>query len=99
MLQLRLVGVAIPPLLVFTLKWHWVYSVFFSYVLSGLGLGIFEVTFLSVITPLGKAGHACPETSAQSALLPTGACLVELCFLCGCVVLSHAACIDWARVR
>ncbi|CAJ1348365.1 unnamed protein product [Effrenium voratum] len=50
-----LVGVAIPPLLVFTLKWHWVYSVFFSYVLSGLGLGIFEVTFLSVITPLGKA--------------------------------------------
>eukprot|EP00913_Durusdinium_trenchii_P009337 g8775.t1 len=49
------VGVLIPPLLVFTLEWHWVYSVFIAYILSGLGLGIFEVTFLSVITPLGKA--------------------------------------------
>ena len=48
-------GVLIPPLLVFTLRWHWVYSVFIAYMLSGLGLGIFEVTFLSVITPLGRA--------------------------------------------
>lgn len=48
------VGVLIPSLLVFTLKWHWVYSVFVAYMLSGLGLGIFEVTFLSVITPLGR---------------------------------------------
>lgn len=45
-------------MLVFTLEWHWVYSVFFAYMLSGIGLGIFEVTFLSVITPLGKAGHS-----------------------------------------
>lgn len=49
------VGVLIPPVLVFTLGWHWVGSVFIAYMLSGLGLGIFEVTFLSVITPLGKA--------------------------------------------
>lgn len=56
LVPLRFVGVLIPPLLVFTLEWHWVYSVFIAYILSGLGLGIFEVTFLSVITPLGKAG-------------------------------------------
>ena len=49
------VGILIPPMLVFTLQWHWVYSVFIAYMLSGMGLGIFEVTFLSVITPLGKA--------------------------------------------
>eukprot|EP00913_Durusdinium_trenchii_P033145 g31030.t1 len=36
-------------------SWHWVGTVFIAYMLSGLGLGIFEVTFLSVITPLGKA--------------------------------------------
>ena len=48
-------GVLIPPLFVFTLKWHWVYSVFVSYMMSGVGLGTFAPTFLSVITPLGKA--------------------------------------------
>eukprot|EP00438_Fugacium_kawagutii_P007310 Skav235704 [mRNA] locus=scaffold280:327233:328582:- [translate_table: standard] len=52
---LMFVGVMIPALLVFTFNWDWVYSVFFAYILSGLGLGIFEVTFLSVITPLGRA--------------------------------------------
>ena len=49
------VGVLIPPVLVFSIGWHWVGTVFIAYMLSGLGLGIFEVTFLSVITPLGKA--------------------------------------------
>ncbi|CAK9028408.1 unnamed protein product [Durusdinium trenchii] len=50
-----LIGVLIPPVLVFSAGWHWVGTVFIAYMLSGLGLGIFEVTFLSVITPLGKA--------------------------------------------
>lgn len=52
---LMFVGVLIPPLLVFTLEFHWVYSVLVSYMLSGLGLGIFAPTFMSVITPMGKA--------------------------------------------
>ncbi|CAE7806129.1 unnamed protein product [Symbiodinium sp. CCMP2456] len=51
-------GVTIPTFLVFTLGWDWVGSVFIAYMLSGLGLGIFEVTFLSVITPLGRATKA-----------------------------------------
>mmetsp|Transcript_47358 Transcript_47358/g.88607 ORF Transcript_47358/g.88607 Transcript_47358/m.88607 type:complete len:427 (-) Transcript_47358:336-1616(-) len=52
------VGVSIPTVLVFTLGWEWIGTVFIAYMLSGLGLGIFEVTFLSVITPLGKATKA-----------------------------------------
>ncbi|CAE7230370.1 unnamed protein product [Symbiodinium sp. CCMP2456] len=52
------VGITIPTLLVFTLGWSWVGSVFIAYMLSGLGLGIFEVTFLSVITPMGRATKA-----------------------------------------
>ena len=52
------VGITIPTILVFSLGWDWVGSVFIAYILSGLGLGIFEVTFLSVITPLGRATKA-----------------------------------------
>lgn len=55
---IMLVGTAIPPLLVFQLGSTWVGWVFVSYGLSGIGLGIFECTFLSVITPLGKRTKA-----------------------------------------
>jgi len=50
-----MVGVLIPPFVVFSLGSDWVGTVFIAYLLSGIGLGVFEVTFLSVITPLGKA--------------------------------------------
>mmetsp|Transcript_37487 Transcript_37487/g.67809 ORF Transcript_37487/g.67809 Transcript_37487/m.67809 type:complete len:430 (+) Transcript_37487:67-1356(+) len=53
-----LVGVLVPPLVVFSLGSDWVGTVFIAYLLSGLGLGVFEVTFLSVITPLGKSTKA-----------------------------------------
>ncbi|CAE7254383.1 unnamed protein product [Symbiodinium pilosum] len=52
------VGISVPTVFVFTLGWDWVGSVFIAYILAGMGLGIFEVTFLSVITPLGKATKA-----------------------------------------
>lgn len=49
-----LVGCAVPPIFVFGMGSTWIGHVFISYGLSGIGLGIFECTFLNVITPLGK---------------------------------------------
>jgi len=48
-----MVGAAIPPLFVFGLGSHWMGWVFLSFGLIGLSLGVFECTFLNVITPLG----------------------------------------------
>jgi hypothetical protein len=48
-----LTGCLIPPLFVFALGNDWIGFVFLSYGFSGMGLGIFECTFLSVLTPLG----------------------------------------------
>lgn len=55
---LMLIGALIPPLLVFAVGWHWVGTVFIAYGLSGIGLGIFECTFLNAITPLGRLTKA-----------------------------------------
>jgi hypothetical protein len=52
-MSLLLMGCLIPPLFVFTLGYDWIGSVFISYGLSGMGIGISECTFLSVVTPLG----------------------------------------------
>jgi len=52
------VGVAIPPLFVFALGSKWVGWAFISFFLSGIGIGVFECTFLSVISPLGKLTKA-----------------------------------------
>lgn len=49
-----LVGCMVPPLFVFALGSKWIGIVFISYGLSGIGLGVFECTFLNVITPFGK---------------------------------------------
>jgi len=54
-MMLVLVGCAIPPVFVFTLGVDWIGTVFLSYGLAGMGIGISECTFLGVITPLG--GH------------------------------------------
>jgi len=54
-MSLLFVGCSIPPLFVFTLGYDWLGSVFLSYGLSGMGIGISECTFLSVVTPLGGA--------------------------------------------
>jgi len=48
-----MVGCLIPPLFVFTLGSSWLGWVFLSFGCIGLSLGIFECTFLNVITPLG----------------------------------------------
>mmetsp|Transcript_48698 Transcript_48698/g.122907 ORF Transcript_48698/g.122907 Transcript_48698/m.122907 type:complete len:435 (-) Transcript_48698:91-1395(-) len=52
------IGVSIPPLVVYGMGSKWIGTVFLSYGLIGLGLGIFEATFLSVITPLGRLTKA-----------------------------------------
>jgi hypothetical protein len=52
-MSLLFVGCLIPPLVVFTFGSDWIGNVFLSYGLSGMGIGISECTFLSVITPLG----------------------------------------------
>merc|ERR1719198_2950944 len=48
------IGCVLPPLFVFSLHIDWIGFVFISYGFSGMGIGIFETTFLSVITPLGR---------------------------------------------
>lgn len=50
---LMVAGTIIPPLFVFTLGMNWMGLVWMCYGTIGLSLGIFEPTFLSVITPLG----------------------------------------------
>mmetsp|Transcript_30495 Transcript_30495/g.87070 ORF Transcript_30495/g.87070 Transcript_30495/m.87070 type:complete len:436 (+) Transcript_30495:105-1412(+) len=57
-MALVLIGTIIPPLFVFDLHERWIGFVFLSYGLSGIGLGVFECTFLAVITPLGKLTKA-----------------------------------------
>mmetsp|Transcript_81786 Transcript_81786/g.210651 ORF Transcript_81786/g.210651 Transcript_81786/m.210651 type:complete len:448 (+) Transcript_81786:73-1416(+) len=57
-MALMFIGTIVPPLFVFAYGSQWVGTVFISYGLSGIGLGVFECTFLSVITPLGKLTKA-----------------------------------------
>merc|ERR1719223_2376378 len=53
-----LLGALVPPLFVFAMGSTWIGTVFVAYGLSGVGLGVFECTFLSVIAPLGKLTKA-----------------------------------------
>lgn len=46
-------GTLIPPLMIFTLNSLWLGWVPLTYGMIGIALGVFEGTFLSVITPLG----------------------------------------------
>merc|ERR1719476_738380 len=48
-----LAGCLVPALCVYTLGSTWLGWIFISFGLIGLSLGIFECTFLNVITPLG----------------------------------------------
>merc|ERR1719362_1470378 len=48
-------GIMVPAVFVFMLNVKWVGSVLIAYTLTGFGFGVFEVTFLNVVTPLGKA--------------------------------------------
>jgi len=57
-MSLVLIGTLIPPLFVFDLHERWIGFVFFSNGLTGIGLGVFECTYLAVITPLGKLTKA-----------------------------------------
>ncbi|CAE8697968.1 unnamed protein product, partial [Polarella glacialis] len=51
-------GALVIPLVVYTFGCKGLWTVFVAYGMIGLGLGIFECTFLSVITPLGKLTKA-----------------------------------------
>eukprot|EP00931_Biecheleriopsis_adriatica_P078111 TRINITY_DN51579_c0_g1_i1.p1 TRINITY_DN51579_c0_g1~~TRINITY_DN51579_c0_g1_i1.p1 ORF type:complete len:433 (-),score=77.96 TRINITY_DN51579_c0_g1_i1:78-1208(-) len=60
-------GSAIPAVFVLSLKSDWLGWVFISYFLIGVGIGVFEATFLAVIAPMGKS------TKSFSILgIPTG---------------------------
>lgn len=50
---IMLIGVLIPPLMIFTFGSTWLGWVPIAYGCIGIALGIFECTFLSVISPLG----------------------------------------------
>lgn len=49
------VGVVIPPVFIFALGSTWIEWVSMSYFSIGLALGVFEATYLSVISPLGPS--------------------------------------------
>lgn len=58
---------AVPAVFVFNLQSDWLGWVFISYFLIGVGIGVFEATFLAVIAPLGK------RTKSSSIIgIPTG---------------------------
>jgi len=60
-------GTMVPPIFILWLKSDWLGWVFISYFGIGVGIGVFEATFLAVITPLGK------NTKSFSILgIPTG---------------------------
>ena len=64
----------LPSLCIFTLHDSWIGILFFSYALAGLGLGMFECTFLSVIKPFGM------ETKQRCLLaIPMAFGMVNVC--------------------
>jgi len=72
-------GIMIPTVFVFMLNIKWVDTVLIAYSLTGFGFGVFEVTFLNVVTPLGKA------TKGWAILgFPLGFAAINIvCPLCG----------------
>eukprot|EP00933_Yihiella_yeosuensis_P030674 TRINITY_DN24280_c0_g1_i2.p1 TRINITY_DN24280_c0_g1~~TRINITY_DN24280_c0_g1_i2.p1 ORF type:complete len:276 (+),score=38.40 TRINITY_DN24280_c0_g1_i2:88-915(+) len=57
-MALVFVGSLVVPVGAYAAGSSWLGMVFLAYGLIGLGLGVFECTFLSVITPLGKVTKA-----------------------------------------
>lgn len=55
---LTLVAVLIPPIFVWGLGSKWMGIAFLHFGVLGIGVGVFESTFLSVISPLGKLTKA-----------------------------------------
>mmetsp|Transcript_89486 Transcript_89486/g.186953 ORF Transcript_89486/g.186953 Transcript_89486/m.186953 type:complete len:465 (+) Transcript_89486:136-1530(+) len=53
-MALTLLGVLVPPIFVWAMGSDWVGWVFVHFGLLGVGVGVFESTFLSNISPLGK---------------------------------------------
>jgi len=72
-------GIMVPTVCVFMQNNTWVGIVAIAYSLTGFGFGVFEVTFLSVITPLGTA------TKGWAILgFPMGFAMINIvCPLCG----------------
>ena len=48
-----MIGCLIPPVFIYSLGHLWIGWAFLSFGLVGMGLGVFEVAYLNVITPLG----------------------------------------------
>eukprot|EP00928_Gymnodinium_smaydae_P009706 TRINITY_DN13631_c0_g2_i1.p1 TRINITY_DN13631_c0_g2~~TRINITY_DN13631_c0_g2_i1.p1 ORF type:complete len:508 (-),score=87.20 TRINITY_DN13631_c0_g2_i1:262-1674(-) len=53
-MTLVLLGTLVPPIFILWLRRTSLIWVFVTYGLTGVGIGIFEATFLAVITPLGR---------------------------------------------
>jgi len=67
------IAVLIPPVFVWGLGSHWIGHAFLHYGLLGIGVGVFEGTFLSVISPLGA------HTKAWAIMgCPLGLALVDI---------------------
>lgn len=70
---LTLLGVLVPPIFVYAGNSTWLGWAFFHFGLLGVGVGIFESTFLSVISPLGKNTKAWAIMGA-----PLGLAIVDI---------------------
>mmetsp|Transcript_70536 Transcript_70536/g.210332 ORF Transcript_70536/g.210332 Transcript_70536/m.210332 type:complete len:427 (-) Transcript_70536:134-1414(-) len=66
-------AVLIPPVFVWGFGDHWVGYAYFHFLLLGIGVGVFEGTFLSVISPLGRLTKAWAIMGA-----PLGLALVDI---------------------
>eukprot|EP00928_Gymnodinium_smaydae_P028846 TRINITY_DN21893_c0_g4_i2.p1 TRINITY_DN21893_c0_g4~~TRINITY_DN21893_c0_g4_i2.p1 ORF type:complete len:434 (-),score=45.71 TRINITY_DN21893_c0_g4_i2:157-1290(-) len=72
-MMLVLISMLVPPVFVWWLQSDWMGLAFLHFGLLGIGVGVFEGTFLSVISPLGK------ETKAWAILgTPLGLAVVDI---------------------
>merc|ERR1719443_2285119 len=53
-MAITLIGVLVAPIFAFGMGSHWIGIPFIHFFLVGVGVGIFEVTYLSVISELGE---------------------------------------------
>jgi hypothetical protein len=70
---LTLLAVLVPPIFVYRLGSDWMGIAFLHFGLLGIGVGVFEGTFLSVISPLGKLTKAWAIMGA-----PLGLAIVDI---------------------
>lgn len=84
-MAITLVAVLVPPVLVYRAGSDWMGIAFLHFGLLGIGVGVFEGTFLSVISPLGKLTKAWAIMGA-----PLGLAIVDIV----CQLLHSKAILD-----